>query len=210
MVPFLKHTFRHSDFHTSGKFRDPAFSFLTQPLPAFEIPWSSRSLFFGRVLRFCEADSMKKLVEPFLPAEDSAYISKPIPIRFFLSEEEEVFIRWYLAETRDATGGLMPATHWLWTNGVYPRTLAAFLHAYDRSDDHYDSCDDESPLPAFQAPWLAGVDFEARLRKALEAYPTLKEDPTALPGYRPAGYEERRVAWLKSIPRPPAPDSFGH
>jgi hypothetical protein len=63
-------------------------------------------------------------------------------------------------------------------------------------------------LPAFQAPWLAREDFEARLSKALEAFPEFKENRSALPGCLPAGYEKRRTAWLKSIPSPPDLDSF--
>ena len=69
-------------------------------------------------------------------------------------------------------------------------------------------CYDENPLPVFQAPRLAREDFEARLRKALEAFPDFKEQRSALPGYLPADYEERRLAWLKSIPSPPDLDSF--
>ena len=56
--------------------------YLTKPLPAFEIPWGTKSVCFGRVLRVCETDAMKKLIEPFLPPEESAYIYKPIPYPF--------------------------------------------------------------------------------------------------------------------------------
>ena len=62
-----------------------------------------------------------------VPAEDSAYSCKPIPYHFSLSQVEEGFVRWYLAETRNATEGPIPATHWLWSNGVYPSILVAFL-----------------------------------------------------------------------------------
>ena len=204
MIPFLKHTFSYVRFDSSGKFLNPACKFLTESLPAFEIPWGTRSIFLGRVLRFCRDESMKTLVEPFLPSEESAYVYKPIAYRFFLSQEEEGFIRWYLAETLDATGGLMPATQWLWANGVYPSTLEAFLHVYRRPDDHYYDCEHDNPLPPFRAPWLAKEDFEARLKGALEAFPELKDNPSALPGYLPEGYEVSRLAWLRSIPTPPA------
>lgn len=151
---------------------------------------------------------MKKLVEPFLPTEESAYVYKPIPYRFFLSQEEEGFIRWYLAESDGATGGLMPATQWLWANAVYPSTLEAFVHAFRQPSDHYYDCKYDKPLPPFRAPWLAKEDFEARLKRALETFPELKENPAALPGYLPEGYEERMMAWLRSIQNPPAPESF--
>ncbi len=137
MVPFLKYSFSYGRPHSSGRFLDLASRFLADPLPAFEVPWRSRSIFLGRVLRFCEDDSLKTLVEPFLPAEASAYVYKPIPYRFLLSQEEEGFLLWYLAEARDATGGLMPATQWLWANGVYPGTLEAFQQAHRRPSDHY-------------------------------------------------------------------------
>ena len=58
------------------------------------------------------------------------------------------------------------------------------------------------------APWLSKGDFEARLKRALEEFPELKDNPTTLPGYLPEGYEERRIAWLRSIPNPPTLDSF--
>ena len=151
---------------------------------------------------------MKTLVQPFLPAEESAYVYKPIPYRFFLSQEEEGFIRWYLAETRDATGGRMPATQWLWINGLYPSTLEALLHVYRRPSDHFYDCEHDDPLPPFRAPWLAREDVEATLTRALEDFPKLKDKPSALPGYLPEGYEEKRIAWLSSIPNPPALDSF--
>ena len=208
IIPFLKHSFSYCTPNSSGKCLNPACKFLAEPLPAFEIPWGTRSIFLGRVLRFCGGDSMKKLIEPFLPSEESAYVYKPIPYRFFLSQEEEGFIRWYFAESDGTTGGLMPATQWLWANGVYPSTLEAFLHAYRRPSDHFYEGDDDRPLPPFRAPWLAREDFEARLRWALEDSPELKDKPSALPGYRPEGYEERRVAWLRSIPRPPALGTF--
>ena len=208
MVPFLKHTFSYVQHDSSGRFLNPACKFLIKPLPAFAVPWGSRSIFFGRVLRFCEDESMKSLVEPFLPTEESAYVYKPFPYRLFLSQEEEGFIRWYLAECDDATGGLIPATHWLWTNGVYPSTLEAFLHAYQEPSDHFYDCDSDKPLPPFRTPWLAREDFDARLKHALETFPELKENPASVPGYLPEGYEERRLTWLKSIPKPPAPESF--
>jgi hypothetical protein len=208
MIPFIRYSFTHYSLHSSGRLLEPACKFLIDPIPAFEIPWGTKSIFFGRVLRFCEDESMKKLVEPFLPPEASAYVYKPIPYLFFLSQEEEGFIRWYLAETLDATGGRMPATQWLWANGVYPSTLEAFLHVYRRPDDHYYDCKYDNPLPPFRAPWLAREDYEARLKRALEEFPELKENPSALPGYLPDGYEERRMAWLRSIPNPPSLDSF--
>jgi hypothetical protein len=127
---------------------------------------------------------------------------------FFLNQEEEGFVQGYLAETRDATGGWMPATHWLWANGVYPSTLEAFLQVYRCPHDHYYDREHDKPLPPFRAPRLSKEDFEARLKGALEAFPALKENPSALPGYLPDGYAERRMAWLRSIPSPPALDSF--
>jgi len=151
---------------------------------------------------------MKKLVAPFLPPEESAYIYKPIPYRFYLSQEEEGFIRWYRAETSNATGGWIPATQWLWVNGVYPSTLKALLQAFHQPDDHYYDCDYNNPLPTFRPPWLNKEEYEARLNRALESFPELKDDPSSLPGYLPEGYEERRMAWLRSIPSPPARDVF--
>ena len=207
-MSLLKYTFRYPNIGSSGNFRDPACKFLTEPLPAFEIPWGSKSMFFGRVLRFCETDYLKKLVEPFLPPEGSAYVYKPIPYYFFLNQEEEGFVQWYLAEIAGATGDMKPATQWLWFNGVYPSTLEAFLHVYRRPLDHFYDCGHVKPLPPFRAPWLAKEDFEARLKKALEDFPALKENPSALPGYLPACYEEIRMSWLRSIPNPPALDSF--
>jgi len=208
MIPFLKHSFSCCRPNSSRKCLNPACKFLTEPLPAFEVPWGTRSIFLGRVLRFSEDDSMKKLVEPFLPHEESAYVYKPTPYRFYLSQEEEGFIQWYLAEILDATDGRMPATQWLWTNGVYPSTLEAFLHAYRQGSDHFYDCKYAKPLPPFMAAWLAKEDFEMRLKRALETFPELKENPAALPGYLPDGYEEKRTAWLKSIPKPPALDSI--
>ncbi len=151
---------------------------------------------------------MKTLVEPFLPGEESAYVYKPIAYRFFLSQEEEGFIRWYLAESDGATGGLMPATQWLWANAVYPSTLDAFVLVFRQPSDHFNDCEYDKPLPPFMAAWLAKEDFEMRLKSALETFPELKENPAALPGYLPDGYEEKRTAWLKSIPKPPALDSI--
>ena len=203
MIPFLKHTFSYVRLDPSGNFLNPACKFLTEPLTAFEVPWGLKSIFLGRVLRFCEDDSMKTLVQPFLPVEESAYVYKPMPYRFFLSQGEEGFIRWYFAESDGATGGLMPATQWLWANAVYPSTLEALLHVYRRPHDHYYDCEFNRPLPPFRAPWQAREDFEARVKKALEEFPELKNNPTALPGYLPEGYEERRMAWLRSIPTPP-------
>ncbi len=208
MIPLLKHTFSYVSRDSSGKLLDPTCKFLIQPLPAFKIPWGSRPIVFGRVLRFCEDDSMKTLVEPLLPSEESAYVYKPTPYRFYLSQEEESFVQWYLADTLNTTGGRMPATQWLWTNGVYPSTLEAFLHAYRQPSDHFYECEYETHLPPFRAPWLAKEDFEARLKRALVTFPELKENPSALPGYLPEGYEERRMTWLRSIPNPPALDSF--
>ena len=204
MIPFLKNTFSYVRYDTFGKFLNPACKFLTESLPAFEIPWGTRSIFLGRVLRFCRDESMKTLVEPFLPSEESAYVYKPIAYRFFLSQEEEGFIRWYLAESDGATGGLMPATQWLWANAVYPSTLEAFVQTFRQSSDHFYDCKYEKPLPPFMAAWLAKEDFEMRLKSALETFPELKENPTALPGYLPEGYEVSRLAWLRSIPTPPA------
>jgi hypothetical protein len=203
MIPFLKHTFRYCSLGSSGTFSDPACKFLTESLPAFEIPWGTRSIFFGRVLRFCETDYMKKLVEPFLPPEDSAYVYKPFSYTFLLSQEEEGFVQWYLAEVAGTTGDMKPATQWLWFNGVYPSTLEAFLHVYRRPLDHFYDSEHVKPLPTFRAPWLAKEDFEARLRKALEDFPSLKDKPSALPGYLPDGFEEKRMTWLRSIPKPP-------
>jgi hypothetical protein len=86
--------------------------------------------------------------------------------------------------------------------------LEAFLHIYRLADDHYCDCKRDDPLPPFRTPWLAREDFEARLKKALEAFPELKDNPSALPGYLPERYAERRMAWLRTIPSPPALDSF--
>ena len=111
---------------------------------------------------------MKKLAAPFLPPEDSEYVYKPTPYHFFLSQEEEGFVRWYLAETRDATEGRMPATQWLWANGVYPSTLEAFLHAF-----------------RFIATFTGEAKFSSWLFRivrncAIDAYRrTRREDPTA-------------------------------
>lgn len=208
MVPFLRHLFSFVSTNSSSKFLDLASKFLIDPLPAFEVPWGSRSIFLGRVLRFCEGYSMKTLVEPHLPAEDSAYVFKPVPYRFFLSQEEEIFLLWYRAEARDAAGSLMPATLWLWANGVYPSTLEAFKHAFRRPGDHFYEVEEDHPLPPFVSPWQCREEFEARLRGALEDFPNLKDEPSALPGYRPDGYEQARTAWLMSIPKPPALDSL--
>lgn len=207
MVPFLKHVFSYVSFNSSSKFLDPACKFLMDPLPPFEVPWGSKSIFLGRVLRFSEGYSMKTLVRPYLPSEDSAYDYNPVPYRFFLSQEKEIFLLWYRAEVRDATGGLMPATLWLWANGVYPSTLEAFLHAFRRPSDHFYEGEGDHPLPPFVSPWQCREEFEARLRGALEEFPELKDKPSALPGYRPEGYEERRAAWLRSIPKPPSLDT---
>jgi hypothetical protein len=198
MVPFL--------YGSKSGGNALAAKYLSEPLPAFELPWGTQSILFGRVLRFCESDAMKKLVAPYLPSEDSAYIYKPVPYRFYLNQEEEGFVRWYLAETTDATGGWMPATQWLWTNGIYPSTLEAFLHAFRQPNDHFYDCDYNNPLPPFRAPWLGKEEYEERLKMALESFPELKDNPAALPGYLPEGYEERRMAWLKSIPTPPPLD----
>jgi len=208
MIPFLKHTFSYVRHDTFGKFLNPACKLLTESLPAFEVPWGTKSIFLGRVLRFCGDESMKTLVEPFLPSEESAYVYKPIAYRFFLSQEEDGFIRWYLAESDGATGGLMPATQWLWANAVYPSTLEAFVQTFRQSSDHFYDYKYDKPLPPFMAAWLAKEDFEMRLKSALETFPELKENPAALPGYLPDGYEEKRTAWLKSIPKPPALDSI--
>jgi len=151
---------------------------------------------------------MKLLVEPFLPSEDSAYVNQPIPYRFFLSEGEEDFLRRYLDETLDPAGGYMQATHWLWSNDLYLSTLEGFLNVYRRPGDHFYHQDRSGHPSVFRAPWLAREDFEARLEKALEEFPALKQDSSFLPGYRPEGYEEIRQAWLRSIPKPPAMTAF--
>jgi hypothetical protein len=208
IIPILRYAFNHCSFHSSGKVLGLACQYLIDPLPTFEIPWGTKSIFFGRVLRFCGTDYMKKLVEPFLPPEGSAYVYKPFPYNFLLSQEEKGFVQWYLAEIAGATGDMKPATLWLWSNGVYPSTLEAFLHVYRRPLDHFYDSELVKPLPTFRAPWLAKEDFEARLKGALEDFPALKDKPSALPGYLPEGYEERRVAWMRSIPKPPALDSF--
>jgi hypothetical protein len=203
MIPFLKHSFSYVRSDSSGQLLNPACKLLTEPLPAFEVPWGNRAIFLGRVLRFCGDESMKTLVGPFLPTEESAYVYKPTPYRFYLSQEEEGFIRWYLAETDGATGGLMPATQWLWANGVYPSTLKAFVHTFKRPSDHFYDSEYDRPLPPYMAAWLAKEDFEMRLKSALETFPELKDNPAALPGYLPDGYEEMRTTWLKSIPITP-------
>lgn len=52
MIPFLKHSFSYCTPNSCGKCLNPACKFLTEPLPAFEVPWGTRSIFLGRVLRF--------------------------------------------------------------------------------------------------------------------------------------------------------------
>lgn len=113
-----------------------------------------------------------------------------------------------LAEKAGKTGWYTPATHWLWTNGVYPTTLAVLIHLHHRPHSEWYDVEYDHPLPPFQAAWTDKEEYIERLKLFLEGDSPFKDDPTAQPGYAPNGYEETRMAWLRSIPTPPTLDSF--
>jgi hypothetical protein len=139
---------------------------------------------------------------------DREYITSGFRQLCYPNQHEDEFIEWYLAETAGKTGGFTPATNWLWTHGVYPTNLKVMIHSAQHPPGNWHDVEYDNPLPPFKPAWVDKDEFNERLMKFLRAYPELKADPTALPNYAPEGYEEKRTAWLRSIPTPPALDSF--
>jgi hypothetical protein len=121
----------------------------------------------------------------------------------YTNQCEEEFIEWYPAETADKTGGFTPATDWLWTHGVYPTNLKVMIHSAQNPPGNWHDVEYDNPLPPFKPAWVDKDEFNERLKKFLRAYPEFNNDVTALPNYAPEGYEERRSAWLKSVPSAP-------
>jgi len=142
------------------------------------------------------------------PMEDREYITSSFRQLCYPNQDEEEFIDWYHAETAGKTGGFSPATNWLWTHGVYPTNLKVMIHSAQHPPGHWYDVEYDNPLPPFKPAWVDKDEFNERLKKFLRAYPEFNEDPTALPNYAPDGYEEKRMDWLRSIPKPPALDSF--
>jgi hypothetical protein len=185
---------------------------LSEPLPPFIIPWGNSAIFLTRVLYFCrERYGLKDELDRYLPKSDDAYIIKPCLYDFFLTQPEKEFLHHYQSEILHPEDPLKPATHWLWHNDVFPSTLRPFLYAAEQPSpiqkSHY-SVTHINPLPPFRPAWFTKEHFEARANEALEFYPDLKNDPTAVPGYNPVDWPERKLAWLKSIPTPPDHDAL--
>jgi hypothetical protein len=182
--------------------------FMDNPLPPFEIPWGSKAVFYHRAYLFCPSEREKEAFSRHIPMEDREYITTSFRELCYPNQFEEEFIEWYLAETSGKTGGFTPATNWLWTHGVYPTNLKVMIYSAQHPPGHWHDVEYDNPLPPFKPAWVDKDEFNERLKKFLRAYPAFKEDPTALPDYAPEGYEEKRTAWLRSIPTPPALDSF--
>ena len=178
---------------------------LKEPLPPFVVPWSSRLVFYQRAYLFCRYASEREKLLSTVPEDLRDAMSSRGFLRF-LNQPEEEFSECYLAERAGETGWYTPATHWLWTNGVYPTTLAVLIQLYHRPHSQWYVVKYDHPLPPFQPAWAAEEEFIERLKLFLEGDSPFKDDPTAQPNYAPEGYEERRTAWLRSIPPPPTLD----
>jgi hypothetical protein len=180
---------------------------LTDPLPPFVIPWGDKAILLTRVLYFCrDRYGFKDELEQYLPEPDDSYLLKPPRYRFFLTQPEEEFLLHYNNEMLNPNTQPKLATSWLWHNDVFPSTLKPFLFAAEQPTPLQECHHAKSyvkPLPPFRPAWFTKEHFEARAKEAIEFYPELKNDPTAIPGYHPAEWPEKRLAWLKSIPTPP-------
>ena len=82
------------------------------------------------------------------------------------------------------------------------------IHVHNKPSGFWYDVPRAHQLPPFQPAWADKEEFTERLKFFLASNPQFKDDPIAQPDYAPEGYEEKRTAWLRSIPSPPALDSF--
>jgi hypothetical protein len=174
-----------------------------EALPPFEIPWSSKTVFYQRAYYFCPTEREKEAFSLNIPLDDREYITTSFRELCYPNQFEDEFIEWYLAETAGKTNGFTPATNWLWTHGVYPTNLKVMIYSAQHPPGNWHDVEYDNPLPSYKPAWVDKDEFNERLKKFLRAYPEFNKDPTALPNYAPEGYEQRRMAWLRSIPAPP-------
>jgi hypothetical protein len=106
-----------------------------------------------------------------------------MPGPFVLTQAESDFIYHYRRETERLEAG--PAHEWLRANGIYPSTLIPFLYFDQENNPRWLDRISEDPLPPFRPAWSSDEEFENRARMILEVYPKLKNQPYALPGFRP-------------------------
>jgi hypothetical protein len=177
--------------------------FVREALPPFEIPWSSKTVFYQRAYYFCPTEREKEAFSLNIPLDDREYITTSFRELCYPNQFEDEFIEWYLAETAGKTNGFTPATNWLWTHGVYPTNLKVMIYSAQHPPGNWHDVEYDNPLPSYKPAWVDKDEFNERLKKFLRAYPEFNKDPTALPNYAPEGYEQRRMAWLRSIPAPP-------
>ena len=204
LAPYLKEVFKYAETGYLHKFS-------TDPLKPFVIPWANREIFYRRSYGFCKSLPEQKRFLESLPPDLQAFLEGARGLRW-INDHEEQFVEWYVAESTgrtDKTGGQTPATNWLWTNGIYPTNMKVLVVALDHyNTSFYHDAKYDNPLWPFKPAWADKEEFDDRLTNLLAAYPEFQSDPTAQPNYVPEGYEERRMEWLRSIPSPPALDSF--
>ena len=85
--------FHHNLFSfNGGSWAEVSFK---EPLPPFEVPWSSRSVFYQRAYLFCRYTSEREKFLLVAPAEVRDDL-RTKAFSYFLNQPEEEFIEWYL------------------------------------------------------------------------------------------------------------------
>jgi hypothetical protein len=112
-----------------------------------------------------------------------------------LTQAEMDFIYHFRHESSDATIG--PAHQWLQDRGISESVMIPLLYSDQETSPRWLDRLYEDPAPPFQSPWSSREEFEARVWEALEAYPRLKNQPYALPGFRSAHSHHEAVSTTK-------------
>ncbi len=118
-----------------------------------------------------------------------------MPKTFSLNPAEVDFIYHFRRESNALIVG--PAWEWLQSRGICDSVMIPLLYHEQETNPRWLDRLYEDPAPPFQPPWSSREEFEARVWEALEAHPKLKNQPYALPGFRPTHSHHEAVSATK-------------